>query len=57
MEGVHPGGVGKILKYMGGGRGGCPVGMGGSHYMEKESTKLGIRWEGLLPCSPHYGKA
>ena len=39
MEGVHPGGVGKILKYMG--RGGCPVGMGGSPLHRESINKIG----------------
>ena len=49
MGGIHSGGVGTILLYIG-----CPVG-GAAHYMGGESTKLGYI-EAPPPCFPHYGK-
>ena len=47
IEGVHPGGVGKILKYMG--RGGCPVGMGGSPLHRERINKIGYTLGGASP--------
>ena len=57
IEGVHPGGVGKILKYIGGG---CQVGMGGGSPLHGERINkivytLGVAspmltplWESLI---------
>ena len=46
IEGVHPGGVGKILKHIGGE---CPVGMGGSPLHRERINKIGYTLGGASP--------
>ena len=50
MEGVHSGGVEKILKYMGGG--GVCSGRGSSPLHEEIINKIGLHWGGFPHARP-----